>query len=280
MAAVCAVLILLTASPQTAHSQTNADCSSITGSWCLRISEKEKQLVHYTDPEWMKPLMWDLGITRNDYYRNMPTLELSNIAAAGSPAITQFTMTIGDSRFHFEDDFIGAAAVMGESTLDEYNLTSSISADGNLLTVNIQKQSGTGGLEPGDLIRFRIDIDVDAGLPSPPFYQYPDFRTVLFDKNGQQVYGPDPAVPQGGEDNAKATVVLSNNTTLSQTLPDFTVTGLQDIYFNANYHPRGAMPGVDIFPVGGGTVIPEPASVAMFGLGMCLISFNARRRRT
>jgi hypothetical protein len=236
--------------------------------------------VHFDEPEWMKPLMWDLGITRNDYYRNMPTLELSNIASAGSPEITTFTMTIGDSRFHFEDDFLGVAALMGESTLDEYDLTSTITQGGNLLTVNIQKKGGTGGLAAGDLIRFRIDLGVDAGLIDPPFYMYPDFRTVLFDKNGVQVYGPDPAVPPGGDDNAVASVVFSNNTTASDTLPDYTVTGFQDLYFNGIYHPRGVMEGVDIFPGGGGTLIPEPGSAVLAFLAVCgLVSIGARKGR-
>jgi hypothetical protein len=279
--ALIAVIVFSAISPLL-YAQTNVDCDSVTGSWCLRISEKEKQLVHYDEPEWMKPLMWDIGITRNDYYRNMPTLELSNIAAAGSPDIVQFQMTIGDTRFHFSDAFLGAAAIVGESTMD-FDLTSTISPDGNLLTVNIQKQGGTGGVAPGDLVRFRIDIDVDAGLPSPPFYMYPDFRTVLFDKNGVQVYGADPAFPNGAEDNAKASVKFSDGTTLGpEALPDFTVTGAQNEYFNANYHPRGVMEGVDIFTSGGGPgVIPEPGSAALALLGFLgMLSLGARQPRT
>jgi hypothetical protein len=267
MAMALIALVLLSAVSPSLHAQTNAECTS--DGWCLRISEKEK------------PLMWDLGITRNDYYRNMPTLEVSNTRAAGSPDIVQFQMTIGDTRFHFSDAFLGVAAMIGESTL-EYDLTSTISADGNLLTVNIQKQGG-GGVAPGDEVRFRIDIDVDAGLPSPPFYMYPDFRTVLFDKNGVQVYGPDPAFPNGAEDNAQASVKFSDGSTLGPTvLPDFTVTGAQNEYFNANYHPRGVMEGVDIFTAGGGPgVIPEPGSAVLALLGLVgMLSLGARKCRT
>jgi len=274
-----AALVLHSALSSSLFAQTNAECGS--GSWCLRISEKEKQLVHYNDPAWMKPLMWDLGITRDDYYRNMPTLELSNTGVAGSPDIVQFQMTIGDTRFHFSDAFLGVAALIGESTM-EYDLTSAISPDGNLLTVNIQKQGNAGGVAPSDEVRFRIDIDVDAGLPDPPFYMYPDFRTVLFDKNGVQVYGPDPAFPNGAEDNAQASVKFSDGTTLGpQALPDFQVTGPQDMYFNALYHPRGAMPGVDFFTVSGQPgIIPEPGSFALALAGLVgMLSCGGRNRR-
>jgi hypothetical protein len=229
----------------------------------------------------MKPLMWDIGITRNDYYRNMPTLEVSNTGVAGSPDIVQFQMTIGDTRFHFNDSFLGVAALIGESTM-EYDLTSVISPDGNLLTVNIHKQGG-GGVAPGDEVRFRIDIDVDAGLLDPPFYMYPDFRTVLFDKNGVQVYGPDPAFPSGAEDNAQVSVKFSDGSTLGpQALPDFQVTGLQDVYFNSLYHPRGAMPGVDFFTVGGQPgIIPEPGSFAITLIGLVvMLSIGKRNRST
>lgn len=278
-AVLLAAVVFQPALSTSLFAQTNAECDS--DSWCLRISEKEKQLVHYNDPAWMKPLMWDVGITRNDYYRNMPTLEVSNTAAAGSPDIVQFQMTIGDTRFHFSDDFLGVAAMIGESTM-QYDLTSVISPDGNLLTVNIQKQGGAGGVAPGDEVRFRIDIDVDAGQPSPPFYMYPDFRTVLFDKNGVQIYGPDPAFPNGAEDNAKASVKFSDGTTLGpEALPDFAVTGAQNEYFNANYHPRGVMEGVDIFTSGGGGVVPEPGSAALALLGLVgMLSLGSRRRHT
>jgi hypothetical protein len=229
----------------------------------------------------MKPLMWDLGITRNDYYRNLPTLELSNTADAAEADIAQFMMTIGDTRFHFTDDFIGAPAVLGESTLGKYKIISSISQNGNVLTVNIQKESGTGGLAPGDLIRSRIDIDVDAGLSSPPFYQHPDFRTVLFDKNGQQVYGNDPAFPNGAEDNSQVTIKFGDGTIQGPTaLPDFVVTGPQNEFYNAIYHPRGVMEGVDIFTIGGGPgVIPEPGSAVLALVGVAGSLCSMRRQR-
>jgi hypothetical protein len=165
--------------------------------------------------------------------------------------------------------------------MGKYKLISSISPDGNLLTVNIQKEAGTGGLAPGDLVRFRIDIDVDAGLSNPPFYQYPDFRTVLFDKNGVQVYGNDPAFPNGAEDNAQATVKFSDGSTQGPTpLPDFTVTGAQNEYFNATYHPRGVMEGVDIFTIGGGpAVIPEPGSAVLALFGVVGATCGMRKRR-
>ena len=246
-------------------------------SWLLKISEKELQLANPTDPMWMKSNMWDISFERmND--RNMPVLELSNVQAAGSPDIVEFKMTIGDTRFHFADDFLGAGAVLGNTT-PGFNLTPVISDGGNLLTIGITKQGG-GGISPGELVRFKIDIDVDAGLVDPPFFVHPDYRTVLFDMNGIQVYGPDPNFPPPTEDNAQASVRFSDNTTEGPSVfEDATVVGPQAQFFNANFRPYGIMEPVDIFETGGGTVIPEPSSAILSVLGLGALWLKARSRR-
>jgi hypothetical protein len=261
----------------------------IGGTWCLRISEKEDQFVFEHDMAMMKPVMWDLGSTRNNYYRNMPTLELSNIGPVGSPEIGQLQLTIGDSRFHFAEDFLGAAAVIADST-PGFTLTPEVSPNGNLLTIDFTKQGG-GGLDPGDIVRFRIDIDVDdnPALTDPPFYEFPDFRTVLFDMNAGggpsivQVYGPDPNFPPPAQDNALASVRLSNGTTLGpQPFLDQIIADSSAEFFNANFHPRGVMEMVHIFGLGGGgpnTLIPEPGSAMLLLLGLGGMLFGGRRPR-
>jgi hypothetical protein len=257
-----------------AHAQLN---------WALKISEKELQLAFPDDPMWMKSNMWDISFERM-HNRNMPTLELKNLQAAGSPDITQMTLSIGDSRFHFSDDVFNdfimqcpcaPSANINDPTPDGLNLTSSVSNGGNLLTVNLAKDGG-GGLAPGELVRFKIDIDVDAGFN---FFQHPDFRTVMFDMNGVQVYGADPAVPAGGEDNSQASVQFSNNTTGGPAIfPDPTITGPQGDFFNEFFRAYGIMEPVDTFVIGGGpTVIPEPTTSALAFLGL-LGAFSISRR--
>jgi hypothetical protein len=153
--------------------------------WQLKISEKELQLANPTDPMWMKSNMWDISYQRM-HDRNMPTLELTNLQAAGSPDITKLTLSIGDTRFHFADDFFGSfiaqcpcapSANINDPTPDGLNLTSSVSNGGNLLTVNLLK-SGGGGLAPGETVRFKIDIDVDDGFN---FFEHPD-GTVRYER--------------------------------------------------------------------------------------------------
>jgi hypothetical protein len=235
-------------------------------SWLLQISEKENQLAHPTDPMWMKANMWDIGYQRvND--RNMPVLELTNLQPAGGPDITQFQLTIGDSRFNFSDVELGEFAMLATTTpqYDDFELDSS---GGNTLVVNIMKDGG-GGLAPGDVVRFKIDLDVDPGFTDPPFFADPDYRTVLFDMNGVQVYGPDPSIPAGAEDNAQATVLFSNGTTSTPaTFIDEMVFDPSSQYYNNIFRPYGVMEPVRVFKVGGGTVIPEPSSCLLALVGL------------
>jgi hypothetical protein len=100
--------------------------------------------------------------------------------------------------------------------------------------------------------------------------------------NGVQVYGPDPNIPPGQDDNAQASVMFSNgNTGGPATFIDEIVTGPQGDYYNNIFRPYGVMEPVDIFDVSGGpTVIPEPTSVllALFGL-LGVSCYSARKRR-
>jgi hypothetical protein len=277
-AASIAILLLLAASPSL-KAQTNVECSSLGGNWCLRLSEKEVRLEFSTVPDMEGWMETDVGSNRNNYYRSMPTLELSNMGDIGGPDIVKFEMTIGDTRFHFEDTDLGAAAMLGMFT-PGYDLTPTISADGNQLMVEIAKQGG-GGLQPGESVHFEIDLGLDAGITGSPFYKFPDFRTVLFDKNGEQYYGPDPAFPPPAEDNAQVTVHFSNGEKSGPTpLPDFAVSGPQNNYVNEIAHPWLASDGVDLFAVSGAAgAIPEPGTAALALMGfLSSLLFGSRKR--
>jgi hypothetical protein len=187
-------------------------------------------------------------------------------------------MTIGDPRFHFEDDFMGVAAKLGTTT-PGFDLTSSITDSGNLLTVNIAKQGG-GGLGPGELVRFKIDLGVDAGQP---FFTHPDFRTVLFDMNGCNVYdGNTGCGAPSSADNSVVTLKFSDGSSSAAVpLVDEDVPAPQSQYFNNTFRPYGVMEPVDIFELVGGSteVIPEPTTAVLIAAGLGGFWLAARPRR-
>ena len=262
------IVCLATASPLWAQGDGDT--------WLLQISEKESQLDHPTDPMWMKANMWDVSYQRMNE-RNMPVLELTNLQPSDGPDITQIQLTIGDTRFHFADDYLGTFALLGNTT-PGFQLTSTANG-GDLLTVNISKQGG--GLAPGELVRFKIDIDVDAGHPD--FFVHPDYRTVLFDMNGIQVYDGN-VVQNSTADNAQATIKFDDESTAGPVaFIDEIVSVPAGEYYNNIYRPYGIMEPVDIFDLSGGTVIPEPSSglLAMAGLlgGMWLTRRSRREAR-
>jgi hypothetical protein len=248
---------------------TTADAQ--TGSFTFRISEKELKLEHPTDMMWDKQLMWDLGFQRmND--RNMPYIELVNAATSTAP-ITEFHMTIGDTRFNFTNDALGTYALLG-STTPGFPLTSS-TIGGNELVVNI----GDGGLLPGETVRFKIDLDVDVAQEGDLF-THPDFRTVLFDMNGINVYDNTQQISTA--DNARVWVTFDpasgpNFQSTPVPLQDALVFGAAANFFNDNMRQWGEPDPVRIFEVGGSGVIPEPSSALLFAGISCALGLVARR---
>jgi hypothetical protein len=265
------MLATLAVEPSRAHAQN-------AGSFTLKFSEKEMKLEHPTDMMWDKYLMWDLAFQRmND--RNMPYLELSNLATSTAP-ITEFHMTIGDTRFNFDDDVMGKFAMLGSST-PGFSITSSTAGNlGDELVINI----GNGGLQPGQLVRFKIDLAVDPDF-ADDFFKFPDYRTVLFDMNGFNVY--DGLQQQNPSDNARAWVVFdpalgANFATQPVPLADELVSGAAADFYNNNYRRYGETDPVRTFLLnGGGTgVVPEPQSMIFAILAVLgTVSCNPRPRR-
>ena len=242
-----------------------------TPTFTVNLSEKEQKLANPTDPMWDKHLMWDLAFQRmND--RNMPYVELRNM---GTAPITEFHMTIGDPRFHFTNDSLGTYALLG-STTPGFQLTSN-AVGGDELVVTI----GNGGLAAGQLVRFKIDLDVDAPN-SGGLFEHPDFRTVLFDMNGVQVYDPGMPTVVSSTDNSRISVVFdpptgANFSTIPVFLPDATVPPPASVFFNDNPRQWGENDPVRIFSLTGGGIIPEPSSVVlMAGLACGLATWRRR----
>lgn len=290
LAVVALAWLIFAAAPVFAQSET--------APFALRMSEKEMNLAHTDDPDWQRYIARDLGFHRMNG-RNLPFIELTNNLDA---PLTEFHLTIGDSRFHFANDFLSTFALLAETT-PGFSLTSSTVGDlGDELVVTI----GNGGLKKGDgPLRFEIDLDVDPQYLVAPFkfYQHPDFRTVLFDMAGIEPYGPqgneDPENPSA--DNALLWAVYSPSTgatfsTEKVHLSDISIGGAlraaasarasaatsgETVYYNQIISPYGAQNNpITLITLDGGEEIPEPASalLALFGLVAAGLSrFRSRR---
>lgn len=240
--------------------------------WTVSISEKEMKLEHPTDMMWDKWLMWDIGYQRM-MCRNTPYIELLNEATSSSP-ITEFHLTIGDNNFNFAAVQGSDYALLGSST-PGFSLASSTANSGDELVVTI----GNGGLLPGQLVRFQINLDVDPAYAAQYSASFgnsqPDFRTVLFDMNGLNVYTG--VQKTSSDDNAKASVVFTpGGTSNAVAFPDEPVAAGQ--YYNNNLRVYKASDPVLIFQIGGGSEVPEPAGLALTMLAIAAGSCCRRSR--
>jgi hypothetical protein len=264
-------LVLFAVVSHSAHAQLTF------GAFTLKVTEKEMNLVHPNDIDWQNYFNKDLPFQRmND--RNMPYLELTNDADSDGP-ITEFHLTIGDERFNFANKNLGMYAMLGSSTKNFQIESSTVNNAGNELVVKILG----GGLQPGDLIRFKVDLDVDAAFAGQ-FFAHPDYRTVLFDMNGMNVYDgflDDVDIA----DNAKASAIFDpasgpNFTVGPVALSDATVTGAAADFYNNNYRKLRDRDPVRTFSVvgEGDGVIPEPGSIVLLIAGIVAGIATLRRR--
>jgi hypothetical protein len=169
------------------------------------------------------------------------------------------------------------------STTPGFNLSASkatgvVNTNGNMgdvLTVAI----GNGGLLPGQKVRFQINLDVDPAFAAAYAASFgasqPDYRTILFDMNGLNVY--DGVVKTSSADNAQAFVVF-NSVGQSQKaiFDDETVAAGQ--FYNSNLRPYSAMDPVLIFQLEGAQPIPEPGTIALVLLGLSGLALRRRSR--
>jgi hypothetical protein len=238
----------------------------------VRLSEKENELAHTGDAMWSKWLMWDIGYQRM-VDRNMPYLELTNAATSTDP-ITQFHITVGDNRFNFAP-INGDLATLG-STTPGFSLTSStVGGAGDELVVNV----GGAGLLPGQTVRFKIKLGIDPSFQAAYANQFgsslPDYRTVLFDMNGINVY--DGTTGFNTSDNSKVHVVFGTSIQSGTSVfPDEIVPNGQ--FFNSNIRAYSEQDMVNLFTLGGAAV-PEPASFGLLVLGVAGFFLNSRSRR-
>jgi hypothetical protein len=256
-----------------------------TDSFTLKISEKQQALSDPSDEAMQHFLMWDLNADRV-IARSMPYIELTNDSTSTSP-ITDFHLTIGDTRFHFDCSTLGACAMLGKTTPD-ISLTSAVSAiSGNSSSTSgdqLDLSIGNGGLKPGEVVRFKIALAPDAGTN---LYAHPDFRTVLFDMNGRNVYDGN-LIQVSSDDNAQLTAIygLTGGGTLAAgpvALEDTTVVGVESQYYNGVFRHYGVMEPVDTFAKAGSVAsVPEPGTLVLAALGLFggLLPLSRRRQRS
>ncbi|HVT28510.1 MAG TPA: PEP-CTERM sorting domain-containing protein [Lacipirellulaceae bacterium] len=247
-------------------------------SWSLRISEKEDELAHTNDPMWSKWLMWDIGYQRM-VDRNMPYIELNNAATSTDP-ITQFHITIGDNRFNFAPVQGSDLVMIGNTSPTSLPLTATtVGGLGDELVVDL----GNGGLAPGETVRFKIKLGIDPSFASTYAASFgaslPDYRTVLFDMNGINVYDGN-TVDNNTKDNSHSFVIFDTDVQGSTAVfPDETVPN--GVYYNNILRPYTAIDMVNLFQLQGAAPVPEPASIglAVLGVASYLLGCRPRRRR-
>ncbi len=226
----------------------------------INFSSLETVLADPDDKNSMMTALWT-GWATQLYEYNMPFIELTNESDAPAP-IMSFTMTIGDEDYQFSNEFFrkgntnshpypadGSWAIAGYSTPD-VDFTSSIADDGNELTVDF----GDVGLQPGETVRFQVDIDRDReGL-----MMFADYTSVFFGKSKI-------SLDFAGIDQDPTEV----------TLPALPVSA--DVaMFLQNPRPYNVMQPIDVFPDTTIDVIPEPTTTLLASLAA--IGFVARRR--
>jgi hypothetical protein len=253
--------------------------------WSLKISEKSKAITDPSNTALQNFLMWDLGSDRM-MNRNMPYLELENLH--DSLPITEFRMTVGDPRFHFNCSTLSECAMVADKPAGTEVTTSVVPGEGDQSPNQggeLVLDFGNGGLAPGQSVLFKIALGVDAAYE---FFHRPDFRTVLFDMNGINVYDGNlhlPASVEPTDDNAKVTIKFGSGTNQviagPVALDDYDVEGEAAKYYNDIFRRYGVMEQVDTFLVvgGPGSEIPEPISIVLFGAAVAFTALRRPRRR-
>lgn len=229
----------------------------------VNFSSIETLLADPDDMMSAKTALWTGWLT-SLYEANMPFIEITN--DADDPAIEQFTMTIGDTDYQFSNEYQnklwtnsypyaadGTYALLGYSTPD-VELVGSITDDGDTLVVDF----GDGGLQPGETVRFQVDIDRDADAEGAMLFA--DYTSVFFtdDEDGQNSFV---TMDFAGTDN-DASGFLSGS-------PE----GGNDVQVPRPYSEEQVPPTV---PPTSLDPIPEPTSVLL--LSLAALGLAARRR--
>jgi hypothetical protein len=244
----------------------------------FRLAAKETLLTKPQTPQWIMAAMSDSPSQRRAN-RNKPWLEIQNESIDGV-YLTEFHLTIGDERFHFANNYFENFTVISPtSTFRE--IGSHTIEDQNELVVMFDN----GGLAPGQKVRFRLEIGVDADQTTLLQQStHPDFRTVLFDMNGIDAHGSFPfaTAAHHAEDNSSGYGIFKKGETIiesaSTTLADFSVQGATAHTFNQYYRNWRGPEEVNVFSDVVTTMVPEPDSFLLSTLGIAIFGLFMGRR--
>lgn len=188
--------------------------------------------------------------------RNKPYIELENTSPTAD--LESFTMSIGDPDYFF--DFVRSIESVGD-----------IGVTATLLSPDGVDDGVGGGMihlefenfAPGAVVRFQTQLQPY----SSDVFQFPDFRAVLFDLNGDN-----------SEDNSLLSATFAEEggdpVVVEQYLEDYAMFAPTIVGFG--YRPYGSMDHVEIFHSQAGfSAVPEP-NVAML-CGLALICLASRR---
>ena len=184
-----------------------------------------------------------------------PAITLQNMSASGA-VITGFSITIGDTAFNYD-------MVWAQTPIIDTGTPMSLTLDTpdtfpNAVRSDVVSFSGITGFGLGDQFLFRVDLDPDS------VDSIVDYRSVLTNNGG---------------DNAIISVDFLKDTTAG-TL-DLEITGgLTDYKFVLAAGGGFQSSTTPVTPPGPGPqAIPEPTSMALFGLGLAGFGVMTRRRR-
>ena len=201
------------------------------------------------------------------YEYNMPFIELAN-GSDETLNISEFRMSIGDTNYQFSNEFMhkdktnaapfpanGEYAILGYSTPD-IPITSTVENGGDVLVVSF----GNGGLKPGEVVRFQVDINADNLDPGMMYFA--PYTEVFFNKDGI-----------AGEVDPNNSIValefVEDVPGVSAQLPNYDVPNAVSIFDprdHAQMQQIDPLPPLDL-------TVPEPTSMALIGiagLGACL----------